>query len=201
MLVTDKDIGELLRTVGAWQSGHFILSSGLHSSEYIQCQKVLQYPRYAKILADELSRRLRLDVLEPDAIIGPAMGAIYWAVYVATSMDSFVEEPVKAAFAERTADGEDFQIRRGIQILEGDKIIVVEDVVTTGGSAKKVINLVKNMGAEVIAVASIIDRSEGVDFAAPFYPLLKLELETFAPSDCPLCKQNVHLVKPGSSKK
>jgi orotate phosphoribosyltransferase len=200
MRVTDKEVGDLLREVGAWQTGHFLLSSGLHSNEYVQCQKVLQYPRYAKILAEALAKRLRTEELEPDVILGPAMGAVYWSVYVAFAVDSFQEDPVKAAFVERTADGDDFELRRGIQINEGDKVLVVEDVITTGGSAKKVINLVKNMGAEVVGVGSIIDRSPGVDFAAPFFPLFKAGLSTYAVKDCPLCHENVPLVKPGSSK-
>src|SRR5438270_7620986 len=107
MLVTDKDIGELLREVGAWQTGHFMLSSGLHSDQYVQCQRILQFPRYGKILADSMAKRLRAAGLEPDLVIGPAMGAIHWEVYVAASLDSFQEDPVKAVFAERKPDSDD----------------------------------------------------------------------------------------------
>jgi orotate phosphoribosyltransferase len=199
-LVTDNEIGDILRHAGAWQTGHFRLSSGLHSDQYIQCQRVLQYPRYSKILSDALAKRLRGESIEPDIILGPAMGAVFWAVYVAASIDSYQEDPVKAAFAERTADGDGFELRRGIEILEGQKVFVVEDVITTGGSAKKVINLAKNYGAEVVGVGSIIDRSGGIDFAAPFFSLLKVNLATYEVKDCPMCKANVPLVKPGTSK-
>src|SRR5271170_1583403 len=114
VLATGKEVGALLQEVGAWQRGHFLLSSGLHSNEYVQCQKVLQYPRYGKILSDTMAKRLRMESLEPDAIVGPALGAIHWELLVAASLDSYQEDPVRAIFAERPAGSDEFEIRRGI---------------------------------------------------------------------------------------
>jgi orotate phosphoribosyltransferase len=198
----------LLRSVDAWQTGHFLLTSGLHGKEYMQCQRVMQYPRYGMQLARLLAKQLTNAGLVPSVVAGPALGAIHWEVFVATAFEELNPEgqPIKAIFAERvtdqSGDSNSFAIRRGVELSAGDKVLVVEDVTTTGGSARKVIDLVRNLGATPIAVGAVVDRSgSSIDFGIPFHKLITLHLETFQPPDCPLCKDGVPVAKPGSSKK
>jgi orotate phosphoribosyltransferase len=198
---TVDEMETLLRQVDAWQTGHFLLASGMHSSEYVQCQKLLQYPRHGMVFAEALVQRLLGGGLEPTTVVGPALGAVHWELLVALALDRAVlKDPVRGIFAERP-EGE-FVIRRGTELKPGEKVLVVEDVTTTGGSAKKVVELVKSLGAEPIAVAAIIDRSGGkAQFDVPFVSLIQMNLETYAPDDCPLCKAGKPVVKPGSTKK
>lgn len=198
----------ILKKVGAWQTGHFLFTSGLHGSEYMQCQKIMQYPRYGMQLARELARQLLEKGIVPTTVVGPALGAIHWEVFVATAFDELLckGEPVRAIFAERvtdvSGDANAFAIRRGIDLSGADKVLVVEDVTTTGGSVRKVLTLVKEMGATPIAVAALVDRSGGtIKFDVPFHKLLSLNLESYEPEKCPLCAKAVPIDKPGSSKK
>lgn len=194
----------LLKEVQAWHTGHFTLASGRHSNQYIQCQRLLQYPRYGLQFAQALVKNMLQQGLEPESIVGPALGAVHWELLVAQALDKEYEargkkKPVRAIFAERP-DGE-FEIRRGIEIGKDEPVFVVEDVTTTGGSALKVVELVRKLGGKPIGVGAIIDRSGGTaSFDVPFLSLVKLELETWQPEDCPLCKQGQPIVKPGSSK-
>jgi orotate phosphoribosyltransferase len=203
---------EILRDVGAIQEGHFLLSSGLHSDHYIQCQRVMQYPRHGRVLAEEIVKLLAAAGLFPEAVVGPALGAVHWELFIAQALDQkYGNQPssssfVKAIFAERVTDANgdanSFAIRRGVELKPREKVLVVEDVTTTGGSAKKVVQLVKELGAEPIAVAAIVDRSGGkVDFGLPFLKLITLDLKNYAPENCPLCQSGSVAVKPGSSKR
>jgi orotate phosphoribosyltransferase len=191
-----------MRDVGAWHTGHFLLSSGLHSDQYIQCQRLLQYPRHGLTFAEELAKRLLGAGIKPESVVGPALGAVHWELLVALAFDRALlsNEPVRGIFAERP-DGH-FEIRRGVELKPGEKVLVVEDVTTTGGSARQVVDLVRKLGAEPIAVAAIIDRSGGtVDFGIPFVSLVTLTLQSYEPSQCPMCQRGEPVVKPGSSKK
>ncbi len=190
----------LLRDVGAWQSGHFLLASGLHSSQYVQCQKLLQYPRLGLIFAEGLVQRLLAAGLQPQSVVGPALGAVHWELLVALAFDRAVGgEPVRGIFAERP-DGK-FEIRRGVEISAGEKVLVVEDVTTTGGSARQVVELVRSLGGVPIGVGAIIDRSGGtVKFDVPFVSLVNLSIESHEASQCPMCKEGIAIVKPGTSK-
>lgn len=203
LAVDDQKVSGLLRELGAWHTGHFLLASGLHSNQYLQCQRILQYPRHGMVLAQELARRILDAGLTPTAVVGPALGAVHWELLVAIALDKAIEgEAIRAIFAERPDGKTEFEIRRGVQLAPGEKVLVVEDVTTTGGSARKVVELVKQLGAEPIAVGAVVDRSGGtVDFGIPFFSLVKLNLETFAEPECPWCKEGMPLVKPGSSKK
>ncbi|MBU6451154.1 MAG: orotate phosphoribosyltransferase [Cyanobacteria bacterium REEB67] len=197
---------ELLKSVSAWQTGHFLLSSGLHSSEYMQCQRVLQYPAHGLELARQLAKKIVEAGLKPQVVVGPALGAVHLEVFVAIALNDLLEKElgsqVRAVFAERTEDGTGFAIRRGVELAPGERVLVVEDVTTTGGSAKKVVDLVKVMGADPIAVAAIIDRSGGrAKFDQPFINLVCLDIETFDTKDCPMCKSGSSATKPGSSNK
>jgi orotate phosphoribosyltransferase len=202
MLTAHQTVEDILKESGAWLTGHFLLTSGLHSNQYLQCQKVLQYPSKGAILAAMLIDTLRVNNITPDSVIGPALGAIHWELLVAQAFDSSGRNTVRGIFAERSDGSKEFEIRRGIELLPGEKVLVVEDVTTTGGSAQKVCDLVRKLGAQPIAIGAIVDRSgTGIQFDVPFYSLLKLDLDTYEPQECPMCKRGEPVVKPGSSKK
>lgn len=203
----ETEVEEILKGVGAWHTGHFLLSSGLHSDQYMQCQRVLQYPTHGLKLAEFLCDSLLADGLEPNVVVGPALGAVHWELLVAIAMERKLRErhkddrAIRAVFAERAGDSTEFSIRRGVELNPQDKVLVVEDVTTTGGSARKVVELVKELGATTIAVGAIIDRSGGtVSFGVPFVKLITLNLKTFESKDCPMCASGTQAIKPGSSK-
>jgi orotate phosphoribosyltransferase len=206
LTISQSSSEEILRSVGALHTGHFLLTSGLHSDQYVQGQRLLQYPRYASILAERVAEQIFQAGLKPTVVIGPALGAIHWEVFLGTALDKLSDEPIRAMFAERAGEaGQDpnsFVLRRGMELQDTDQVIVVEDVCTTGGSAKKVVELVRALGSNPIAVGSIVDRSGGtIDFGLQFFKLVTLSLATYAEADCPMCKAGTKPVKPGSSKK
>lgn len=153
------------------------------------------------VLAEELAGRVLESGIRPDAVIGPALGAVHWELLVAMALDRAIGgDAVRALFAERPDGGKEFAIRRGLSIVPEEKYLVVEDVTTTGGSARKVLELVESLGGKAVAVGAIVDRSGGaVEFGVPFFSLVKLNLQTYAEPECGWCKQGVPLVKPGSS--
>ncbi|MBZ4686491.1 MAG: orotate phosphoribosyltransferase [Clostridia bacterium] len=188
-MLTRDEIIEILKDTGALLTGHFLLSSGLHSDRYIQCAKVLQYPDLAEKLCSQLAEKVR--DFNPDLVIGPALGGVVAAYETARALNK------PGIFAERK-DGE-MQIRRGFQINPGQRVLIVEDVVTTGGSVKEVLKKVKECGGEVVGVASLIDRSGGqANFEVPFKSLIALEVPVFKPEECSQCKEGIPVVKPGS---
>jgi len=186
----DKEkILDIFLQTNALLEGHFLLTSGKHSNQYFQCAKVLQYPEYAgslcKIIADYFK------TFDIDTVIAPAIGGIVVGQEVARQLNK------KSIFAER-ADG-NLTLRRGFKITEGEKVLVCEDVVTTGGSVFEVIDIVKQHGGEVVGVGMIVDRSNGkVRFGVPQISTLQMEVVTYEPADCPLCKDGMLVVKPGS---
>lgn len=185
----NQKVLEIFKKSGALLQGHFILSSGLHSAQYLQCALILQEPEYAKAVCAELAEKFKAD--KPTVVIGPALGGVIVSFEVAKALG------VRSIFSERE-EGK-MTLRRGFDIKPQDKVLVVEDVVTTGGSTKEVIDLVKSKGAQVIGVGAIVDRSAGkAGFGVKFESLLKLDIETFPPDKCPLCKSGTPAVKPGS---
>lgn len=187
----EKDVLEIFHKNHALLTGHFKLSSGLHSQNYLQCALVLQYPDIAEKLAKEIAKKLAKERI--DFVIGPALGGITLAYEVARALKT------RGIFTERQEGA--MVLRRGFSINKGERALVVEDVITTGGSTKEVMGLVKKAGGIVVGVASIIDRStEIVDFEAPFASLARIKIETYKESDCPLCKANIPVTKPGSRK-
>ena len=179
---------------GAYLRGHFRLTSGLHSPEYLQCARVLQFPNHAeqfgRLLAAEF-RRIE-PALNIAAVVSPAIGGLIIGHEVARSLGA------RHIFTERDASGK-MVLRRGFSIEPGETAVVVEDVVTTGGSSREVIDILKEAGARVIAAGSIIDRSGGaVDLGVPRVALKTLEVVTYPPEDCPLCRAGSPVVKPGS---
>ena len=175
---------------GAYLRGHFRLTSGLHSAEYLQSAKVLQYPEIAQRLAKDLAARMP----KGGAVASPALGGLIIGHEVARAMGT------RFIFTERDAEGK-MQLRRGFTVEPGEKIVVVEDVVTTGGSTKEVIELLQAMGANVLGAGSIIDRSGGTaDVGVPRVALTTLKPETWPTDFCPLCQQGLPVEKPGSRK-
>jgi orotate phosphoribosyltransferase len=184
---------ELFKERGALLEGHFLLSSGLHSARYLQCALVLMDPEVATRLGGELASALRPLVggRAPGAVVAPAMGGILVAHEVARGFGC------RALFTERERGSMTF--RRGFALAPGEAVLVVEDVVTTGGSTREVMEAVRACGAEVLAVGSLVDRSGGaVDLGVPRRSLLALEVPTYPPSTCPLCAGGSTPVKPGS---
>lgn len=179
----------LFRSCEAWLEGHFQLSSGLHSHAYLQCAKVLQHPTLAGRLCQSLAQRFLND--EVTCVAGPALGGIIVAYETARHLGA------RSIFAERI-DGK-LVFRRTFHAGHRDKVLIVEDVITTGGSVEEIIHLVREAGATVVGVGSLIDRSGGwTAFDVKYHSLLSVELKTYPPSGCPLCKEGVPLTKPGS---
>ncbi len=187
--MTQEEYLDLFKKTGALLTGHFLLSSGLHSRHYFQCAKVLQYPNYAEQLCSQLATSFF--ERKPDAVIAPAVGGILVAHEVARALG------VRAIFAER--EHGEMTLRRGFELRKGEQVLVVEDVVTTGGSIREVLDLSRKLGGDPIGAACIVDRSGGsIDLDVEFVALVSLQIDTFAPDDCQLCKQELALVKPGS---
>jgi orotate phosphoribosyltransferase len=189
--VKEKRVLDVFQKTNALLKGHFKLSSGLHSEGYLQCALVLQHPEYAKQLCQELAGRFKTK--RPTVVVAPAIGGIVVSYEVAKSLGC------RSVFAER--ENGLMTLRRGFVLEKLDRALVVEDVVTTGGSTREVIDVVRRCGAKVIGVGSIVDRScEKMDFGVKFSSLIKLDIMTFNPGDCPLCKKEIPIVKPGSKR-
>jgi len=190
--MTRDDLLDLFRKSGALLEGHFRLTSGLHSPGYLQCALVLQHPQHAEALGAALADRVR--GLRPTVVMSPALGGVVIGQEVGRALG------VRAIFAERQ-DGA-LTLRRGFMLGETDRVLVVEDVLTTGGSTRETIQVAVACGAQVVGAAAIVDRSAMVsrerDLGVPFVSLLDIDLPTFEPDRCPLCAQGLPVVKPGS---
>ncbi|OFV92364.1 MAG: orotate phosphoribosyltransferase [Acidobacteria bacterium RIFCSPLOWO2_12_FULL_65_11] len=187
--MTRDELLDLFHRSGALHDGHFRLSSGLHSPGYLQCALVLQHPQHAEMLGRALADRLR--DLRPTVVLSPALGGVIIGQEVGRALG------VRAIFAERN-DGT-LTLRRGFTVAENDRVLVVEDVLTTGGSTRETMQVARAAGGQVVGVASIVDRSRGVArFDVPFSALLEMSLPTYEPDQCPLCAKGLPVVKPGS---
>jgi orotate phosphoribosyltransferase len=185
---------DLFRSTGAYLSGHFRLTSGLHSAAYLQCALVLQHPRIAEDLGRRLAQAITALVQpEPvDVVASPAIGGLIIGHEVARALGT------KFIFAERDTSGK-MTLRRGFEVTPGETAVVIEDVITTGGSTREVIESLRARGARVLAGGSIIDRSGGkVDLGVPRAALDTLVVDSYPPESCPLCAQGIPVVKPGS---
>lgn len=183
------DLLPLLTRTGALLSGHFRLSSGLHSSSYVQCALLLEDPRNAKAIGEALGERLR--GFDAERIVSPALGGVIIGYTVAEALE------VPLAFTERK-EGE-MTLRRGFRIAHGEKVVIVEDVVTTGKSTREAAAAIEQRGGRVIGYGSILNRSSvGNPFDAPYEALLALALETWPEADCPLCREARPIDAPGS---
>ncbi len=187
--LSPKELLEMFEQRGALLSGHFQLSSGRHSEKYLQCALVLQHPKLAQRIGSAIAGKFAKSKI--DCVIGPAIGGIVVAHEVARALG------VRAVFTERESGS--MTLRRGFSVSEGERVLVVEDVTTTGGSAQEVIEAMGRMRAVVVGVGAVIDRSGGnVEFGVPFKPLARVQVETFQKDTCPLCRRGVPLSKPGS---
>ncbi|AOS84704.1 orotate phosphoribosyltransferase [Chlorobaculum limnaeum] len=187
--MTNSETLAMFKSSGALLDGHFRLTSGRHSNSYFQCAKVLQYPEYLSAICGEIAGFFRESGIT--TVISPAIGGIVVGTEVGRQLG------VKTIFAERK-DGT-MMIRRGFSIDPAEQVLVVEDVITTGGSVAEVIELVRAAGATVAGVASVVDRSNGkVRLADRQFSLLTMEVVSYAPEECPLCKEGVPIYAPGS---
>ncbi|EQB89358.1 orotate phosphoribosyltransferase [Clostridium punense] len=185
----EKMVIDTLIECGALLEGHFLLSSGMHSNRYCQCARLLQYPDKAEKVLSVV--RDKVKDLEVDLLVGPAMGGIIVAYELARQL----KKP--GIFTERK-DGE-MTLSRGFEVKKGQKVLITEDVITTGKSTLEVIKVLEELGAEVVGVCCIVDRrSEDCKLQYPVYGACKLDIETYHKEECPLCKEGVPYVKPGS---
>jgi orotate phosphoribosyltransferase len=185
----DEQLLKLFQQTGALLEGHFQLTSGLHSPRYLQCALVLQYPEHAERVGRALAGYFKDQGI--DLVIAPAVGGIIVAHETARALG------VRALFTEREAGV--MTLRRGFSLRQGERVLVVEDVVTTGGSTRETIEVVKNAGGLVMGAGSIVDRSGGaVDLGVRRHSILVLDVPVYDPSECPLCKQGTAATKPGS---
>ena len=190
--MNDDAILDEFRQAEALLEGHFILSSGLRSSRYLQCARVLMDPRRAARLCDELARRLPDDVRESiDVVISPAMGGVIVGHEMGRSLG------VPAMFLERPTGT--FELRRGFRIDAGTRVLMMEDVVTTGLSSREAIAAIQVAGGTVVAAASLVDRSNGnADLGVPFFPLIRLDVPSYHPDALPADLASIPAIKPGS---
>lgn len=191
-VMTEEEILQIFRANSALLEGHFILSSGLHSDQYIQCALVLQHPRIAEQLCSELALKLRQ--AGASVVAAPALGGVIVAHEVARALG------VRAIFTERQEGA--MTLRRGFSLSADEPTLVVEDVVTTGGSTHETMECVKQAGGKVVGVGALIDRSGGkADLGVPKAALVTLKVQNYNPVDCPLCKSGISAIKPGSRPK
>jgi len=198
------NVKKIYMDADALLEGHFKLSSGNHSQFYLQSAKVLEDPKTAKLLAEELARQIKASGLEIDTVCAPALGGLIAGFALATALD------VRSIFAERV-DGK-MSIRRGFEIKPGEKVLMCEDIITTGGSAMEAADVVKELGGEIVGVAALANRGfchrQGSNIETkpncklpqdiPFFALADFTFEMYSPDACPLCKDGSEAIKPGS---
>lgn len=195
-MVDFLNIFDLFVEKGALLEGHFVLSSGLHSDRYLQSALLLQYPDLAGQLAQEIADKFKEKV---DAVLSPAIGGIVIGQEIARA------KGCRAVFSEKDDAGKPV-LRRGFELKKGEKVLVAEDVITTGLSSNEVVGLVKQAGATLVGVGAVVNRSgkktkDIFSHNVPVHALLELDVKSWPAAECPLCKQGIPAVKPGSRKK
>ena len=191
-MLSEKEILELLKNSNALLSGHFVLTSGLHSPLYIEKFRLLEQPKITEILCTEIAEHFREKKITD--VIGPMTGGIIIAYEVAKQLG------VKFCFTERV-DGK-MKLKRGFQLLQDDNVLIVEDIITTGSSVLEVIKEIEKFKSTIVGLGYLVDRSNGnAKFPFPSKPLIKLDVINYKPDECPLCKSGIPLVKPGSTNK
>jgi orotate phosphoribosyltransferase len=189
--LSQEEVFGIFEDKGALLTGHFRLSSGLHSDKYLQCALVLQHPDVAGRLGAAMADLFAEE--RPECVVGPAIGGIVIAQEVGRALG------VRAMFSEREDDS--MTLRRGFSVAKGERVLVVEDVITTGGSVQEAVDALVAMGADVVGVGAIIDRSgDRARFSVPFKSLARLEVGAFTEDECPLCRSGEPVYKPGSRK-
>jgi orotate phosphoribosyltransferase len=188
-MADQKEIFRIFEKAKALLKGHFLLSSGLHSDLYFEKFQVLQYPQYVEILCKKLASLFKDDKIE--VVVGPTTGGIIIAYEVAKNLKT------RSIFAE--SEGEGRVLKRGFSLKKGERVLIVDDILTTGKSVNEVIDLVRKHDGEIIGIGLLLDRSGGkVDFGYPLKPLAVTQVKNYSPDECPLCKKGEPLVKPGS---
>lgn len=189
-MMKQDEIISLLRKLDVLRDGHFLLTSGRHSDQFLLCSQLTMHPDATEKLLRLLAPKV--EALDPDIIIGPAMGGVILAYELARILGCC------AMFAEK--DGDQMAMKRGFTLTKQDRVVIIEDAVSTGGSIRKVIDLVQNSPAELVGVAALFDRTGGkVSFdGVPFVSLMTMEIESYAAEDCPLCQKQIPLSKPKS---
>jgi len=188
--MTREEIIAMLKEANVLLEGHFLLTSGRHSDKYMQCANIFQDAKYSVPLCAELVEQYKNDNVE--LVIGPAIGAIQMSYEVGKQLG------VRNIFAERENGA--MALRRGFTIEKGQRVLIVEDVVTTGGSVKEVMELVKECGGEIVGIGSIVDRTGGkIEFGVPYRSAFSMDITSYEADECPICKEGkLPLVKPGS---
>jgi len=187
----ESDVLAILKETEAFLQGHFLLSSGLHSDTYIQCAKVLQYPKYAELFGRLIANQINTKI---DLVVSPALGGIIIGYEVARALK------VPFIFTEREESG-DMTLRRGQKIDKGLKVVIVEDVITTGKSSLEVAKVINESEGEVVLFSCIVNRSENAALRdRKIISLVNIKTNIYPPDVCPLCKKGYELVKPGSRK-
>lgn len=191
MMIDEKRVVEIFKETDMLMEGHFLLTSGRHGDKYVQCAKLTQEPTYTSEVLGMLADGFREDKIE--YVVGPAVGGIILAYEMARQLG------VKSLFTEREEN--QMTLRRGFTLPEGARVLIVEDVITTGGSVKEVIALMKDLNCKVQGVASLVDRSNGqVEFGTKFIPALTMDIISYLEDECPLCKEGIPLKQMGSRK-
>jgi orotate phosphoribosyltransferase len=188
----ERDVLENLRTSGALKEGHFLLSSGRHSDRYVEKFDLLRQPAATSRACEGFADAFQDSGV--DVVAGPTTGGIILAFEVARQLG------VVAAYAERKSEGAGREFRRGTTFSPGSRVLVVDDILTTGGSVRETLEALESQPVEVVGVGILVDRSGGsVDFGVPMRALVTMQIETWEPEDCPLCAQGMPLVKPGTT--
>ena len=191
-MIRRERVLEILKEADVLMEGHFLLASGKHSEKYLQCAKIFRHTKYSEELCKDIAEQFKDEQI--DVVVGPAMGAVQMAYEVSRHVN------VENFFTERE-DGI-MKFRRGFEIKEGMRCLLVEDVVTTGGSIREVIELVQKAGGVVVGLGSIVDRTGGkIDFGVPYKSVIAVDVQSWEANDCPICKEGkIPVIKPGSSK-
>jgi len=190
---TSTEVIKILEEVGALLSGHFLLSSGKHSDRYCQCAKLFEHQDKARAVVKAVAERIKPQMaeLKPDLIVGPAMGGVIAAYELGAQLG------LRNIFTERVDNV--MTLKRGFAIEKGERVIIMEDVVTTGKSSGEAAEIVRGLGGEVVALACVLDRSVE-ELPLPLFSAAKLDIKVYDPAGCPLCRQGLPVVKPGSRK-
>jgi len=192
--INNIDILKILKETKSIMEGHFRLSSGYHSKYYLQCAKLLQYPCKTALLIEKALEIFGKEInkLKIKTVISPALGGILFGYMLAYKLGT------KMVFTERKE--KNMELRRGFELKAGEKVIIAEDVITTGGSVFEVIDICKKFEADIKGIISIVDRSENIKFDYPYFYLIKLKIYKYLPESCPLCKENKNIEYHGSRK-
>ncbi|NLB61185.1 MAG: orotate phosphoribosyltransferase [Clostridiales bacterium] len=194
--VSEETVRNELVESHALLNGHFLLSSGRHSGNYIQCAQLLRFPKKAEIVLSRVAEQIKESGIEITKVCGPAMGAILVSYEMGRLLDK------EAIFTERNKTTDAMELRRGFTVSEGDKILIVEDAVTTGKSTMETVKVLEDLGATVVALGCIADRrtTAAVDLPFPMFSAIKLDFPSYAADECPLCKAGAPIVQHGSRK-